>query len=466
MENSKLFDLLSSFSAREWRSFNELVRAPFFNRSEEVIRLFDWLEKRITTFEHLDRKSAHQAVFPDTDYQDARLNHTMSALLKLGETFIGLLEYQKEGFLPEFMILKGLSERGLEKHYRYLFERKSQEMERTNRQSALDFLNRYKLENLEAYRLQLQGGQGFNPFVQRTSDSLDNFYLAEKLRCTCFMLTSERLLAVPYRIYLAEEINEYLRQCNPESLSPIVWAYHLVYQLLSKPEAHDEFERLKAALPALESKLSRAEIEEIYQHAINYCNLQIIQAESRYVVEALNLYIWGLDTGILLQNDQLSPWHFKNIIKLALRLAKYEWTEQFIRARTPLLPREFREDAFHFNLAELYYYTKQNDKALENLNKVEFRDVSYHLGAKIMLAKIYFEMDAFDALDSLLHAFGIYLRRNKVISEDIRKTYLNFVAILGKLTRATSTQFPALRSKIETAPLLAARTWLLNQVLG
>lgn len=464
MENSKLLDLLGSFSVREWRSFKDLLRSPFFNRNEAVIRLCDWLAERIPVSGRVDRAAAYEAIFPGTVYQDAQLNHTMSALLKLGEAFVGLLEWRKDGFLPDFMTLKGLSERGLDKHYRYQFERINQEMAQESNQSARGLLHRYQFENLEAYRLQQQGRPGYNAYVQGTADSLDNFYLAEKLRCTCFMLTSERLLAVPYQLRFAEEINEYLCRCEPESLSPIVWAYHLVYQILRKPEAHHEFERLKTALPALQSKLHRAEIEEIYQHAINYCNLQIIQADSRYVAEALNLYVWGLDAGILLQNAQLSPWHFKNIIKLALRLAKYDWTEEFIRTRTPLLPREFREDAFHYNLAELYYYTKQNDQALEHLNKVEFTDVSYHLGAKIMLAKIYFEMDALDALDSLLHAFGIYLRRNKIISEDIRKTYLNFVTILGKLIKANPAQFPALRAKIEATPLLAARTWLLSQV--
>jgi len=464
MENSKLLDLLSSFSAREWRAFKMLVRSPFFNRNEAVIRLCDWLAVRVSSIGDLDRKSAYQAVFPDKDYQDALLNHTMSALLKLGEAFIGIIEFQKDGFLSDFMTLKGLSERGLEKQYRYQFDRTCQEMEAVTKKGAQSYLHQYQLENLEVYRLQQQGGQGFNAYVQRTADSLDNFYLAEKLRCTCYMLTSDRLLSVPYTIRLAEEINDFLRRNKSESLSPIVKAYHLVYLLLSKPAAHDEFEQLKAALPDLESKLSRGDIEEIYQHAINYCNLQIIQSDSRYVTEALNLYVWGLEVGILLQNGKLSPWHFKNIIKLALRLAKYDWTEQFIRERTPLLPSEFQEDAFHFNLAELYYYTKQNAKALEHLNKVEFTDVSYHLGAKIMLAKIYFEMDALDALDSLLHAFGIYLRRNRIISEDIRKTYLNFVAILGKIIKANTAQFPALRSKIEATPKLAARNWLLSQV--
>jgi len=464
MDNSKLFDLLGSFSAREWRSFLEMVQSPFFNKNEQVTRLCNCLSDQRAHLSALNRKDVYKAVFPKSAYQDAQLNHVMSALLKLGEKFVGWITYHRDGFMPDFFTLKGLSERSLEKNYRYQFERKQQAQRLASNQGAQHFFERYQLENLEGYRLQQKGRQEFSEYVQRSADSLDNFYFAEKLRHTCFMLTSERRLATPYQIKFAEDISAYINRTSVESLAPAVWAYHLVYQLLTKKEAHEEFEQLKAALPDLGAKLSRSETEEIYQHAINYCNIQIIQTKAAYLSEALNLYVWGLDSGILLQNGQLSPWHFKNIIKLALRLTKYTWTEQFIRERCHLLPSEFREDAFHFNLAELYYYTQQNDQALEHLNQVEFTDLSYHLGAKIMLAKIYFETDADDALDSLLHAFGIFLRRNRVISDNLRRTYLSFVTMLRKITQAKPEQYPALRAKIEATPSMVAKSWLLKWI--
>ena len=464
MDHSKLLDLLDSFSSREWRSFSEMVHSPFFNRNVAVTKLCDWLEVGASNLGTMNRKTAYEVVFPDAVYQDAKLNHTMSALLKLGEQFVGMQEFLKDGFLSDFCCLKGLSARGLEKHYQYQFKRKSQALETASDQGAKHYFELYQLENLEGYRRQQLGGQGFKEYVQRTADSLDNFYLAEKLRLICFMLTSERLLAESYKISLAEELNSFISLQPKEAHGPAVWAYHIVYQMLRKKKAHAEFEQLKSALPELVKKLNRSEIEEIYQHAINYCNLQIIQSDQRFLSEALHLYEWGLESGILLRNGQLSPWHFKNIIKLALRLAKFDWTEQFIVKKIPLLPPEFREDAFHYNLAELYYYTQQNDKALQHLNQVEFTDVSYHLGAKIMLAKIYYETDADDALDSLLHAFGIYLRRNRVISEDIRRTYLNFVAILRKITQSRPEHFAALQARIEGTSSLAAKSWLLKLV--
>ncbi len=463
MEKSKLLDLLGTFSGQEWRSFRELVRSPFFNRNEDMITLCDWLSQNFSPT--LDRKAVFKAALPNTRYNEAQMNHLMSAMLKLGEQFIGMIQMERNGFWTDFFTLQGLSERGLEKHYRFLFEKKQQALSADTNLGTRHYWEQYWLNDLESNRQTQSAATGHIAFVQRASDSLDYFYLAEKLRFACFMLTSERLLAVPYRIQMAEEAAHYLAQHPLPNEAPAVKAYFLVFQLFNTPDAHGVFEQLRDALPALQQQLGPAETEEIYQYAINFCNLQILQLREQYLAEAFNLYLQAIESGVMLKNGQLSPWHFKNVIKLALRLKKHTWTEQFIQSHAQLLPPDLRSDAYHFNLAELYYYTGENEKAQFHLNRVASSDPSYHLGAKIMLAKIYYETEAYDALESLLHAFVIYLRRNRTISEEIRRTYLNFATLLRRLMQARPDQYAALRVKIEGTKLLAGKTWFLK-VLG
>ena len=460
MEKSKLLDLLSTFSNQEWRDFRDMIRSPYFNRNEDIIRLGDWLGTNIGR--PLERNAVFKAALPGTRYQEAQMNHIMSDLLKLGEQFVGMAYLEKNSFWSDYFSLHALSERGLDKHYRHLFEKKQHALSVASNLGSRHYWERYWLNDLESNRLSQELGGKHNTFVQLASDSLDNFYLAEKLRLACFMLTSERLLAVPYQIRMAEEAADYLSRHPLPEQAPAVKAYFLVFQLLHTQDAHAAFEQLRDALPALQSQLSHIETEEIYQYIINYCNLQIMQLQEKYLPEAFNLYVQGIESGVMIKNGQLSPWHFKNMIKLALRLKKYDWTEQFIQSHAHLLPADLREDAFHFNLAELYYYTGQNDKAQWHLNQVESSDISYNLGAKIMLAKIYYETDAFDALESLLHAFVIYLRRSRSLSEEIRRTYLNFASLLQRLMQARPDQHAALRTKIESTKLLAAKTWLLK----
>jgi len=158
----------------------------------------------------------------------------------------------------------------------------------------------------------------------------------------------------------------------------------------------------------------------------------------------------------------LSPWTFKNVIRLGLNLKRYDWTEQFIQKYYKKLAPEFQEDAMHYNLADLYYRKKNYKIAQNHLQLVEYSDVFYNLDAKEMLLKIYYENNETESLFSLIASFSIYLRRNKKISMNVRDTYLNFATLLHQIVRTTKSKIPTIINKINQTKLVANRSWLLQ----
>lgn len=462
MEKSKLIELVRTFSGRDWTDFQDFVRSPYFNRNQVLVRLCDFLAAQAPEFKNIHRAHAFAVLFPDEPYQDAALNHAMSFLLKLGERFVGQIQFERDAIATDYFTLKGLAERELEKHYRYLYDRAVQKQGGQERRDAVFHYEQYMLANLEANRLSQSTARVFNDYVQRTADQLDYFYLAEKMRCTCYMLTSQVVLATPYNLQLVDEITRFISQYPMPEDAPAIHAYFHIFQLLTQENAQTDFDDLKSLLVSQESRFSREELSDLYQYAINFCNFQILKLKEPFVEEALNLYIKGVESGILLQKGKLSPWHFKNIIKLALRLERFDWTEQFVLQSKQLLEAGFQEDAYYYNLAELYYYTGRLDEAMLHLNKVEFTDIHYNLGSKVLLVKIYYETEASNALESLLDSFKNYLHRNKVISEELRRTYLNFITLVRRILRASPAQYPALHEKVQQLPLLTGKNWLLR----
>jgi hypothetical protein len=462
MEQSKLVQLLRSLSAREWRLLRDFWASPYFNKNPQMLAFCDWLRGQVPGPGPLTREAAHAALFPGEPCDEARLNHLMSAFLKGCERFLALEKGSDDGFSEDFHLLQALAERNLDKHYTQHFEKKCSALEASPYRDARFFWEKYALENLEANRRSRSNARQFNQHVQNTADQLDAFYLSEKLRCTCYMLTSQFVIATPYNLQLVDELRRFIAQNALPTDNPALRAYYHIFQLLTQPQADADFEALRVLLIEQERRFRPAELSELYEYAINYCNMQIMKVREPYVATALELYRSGVEKGILLQEGQLSPWHFKNIIKLGLRLEQYGQTKQFILDNTPLLPPEHRDDALHYNLAELYYYTKNNQEAMRHLNKVEFSDIHYNLSAKLLLAKIYYETDAHDALESLLHAFKTFLYRNKLISSELRRTYLNFIELLGLIVRSTPDKRPQLAARIEQAQLLAGKSWLLR----
>lgn len=462
MRKSKLLGLLQTFSNAEWKSFGQFVRSPYFNRNEAVTALFEWMLEQEGALEQRSRKEAWAGVFPSKAYDETTINLLMSALLKLAEQFLGMERLQADKQTLGYHTLQSLCDRNLEKHYHYLYDRTQAILKTHVVVDAGHFYMGYRLENLEAERFSKWAPRKYNAAAQAAVDQLDDFYLAEKLRLTAYMLTMQMVIATPHNLQLVEEVCRYVEKNIGNINSPLIQAYYHIVNLFSRESAAADFVALKALLHNRRDAFSEATLAELYQYAINFCNLQLLKMRAEYLDEALALYIDGVDSGMLLEKGQLSPWHFKNMVKLALRLERYAWAEAFILEKSALLEEGYRSDALHYNLAELYYYTDRFDQAMQHLNKMEFTDISYNLGAKRMLCKIYYERNELNALDSLLHAHKTYLHRNKLISEDLRRAHLNFIRLLGKILRFTPSGHPALRQEIEKAVLLTEKDWLLK----
>lgn len=464
MEKSKLLDLLRTFSPREWKSFSAYVASPYFNRNEDLLRWCDWWAGQAPEFPQAGRDAVWQALFPGSPRDDRQLNHLTSQLLELAEQFVGMEHYRRQGAEKAFHALEGLSVRGLHKHYRFNAGLLARHIEASPLRDARHFYGLYRLHDLERAHVDRQGLRRLHESAQQAADSLDFFYLTEKLKYACAMLNSQAVTTTPFDLHWLDEIRQAFENKPFPAEAPGIEVYFRILRLLTRDQADEDFQQLKLLLEQNSTRFEAPEMATLYEYALNYCIRQIRKVREEYVEEALTLYQRGVDSGILLRGGKLSPWHFKNIIKLALRLRRFDWTEQFIREKNALLDDDFKTDALHYNLAELFFYTHRYDEALIHLNKVEFTDVHYNLGAKEMLAKIYQETGATDALESLLHAFKVYLRRNKIISEDVRRTYLNFIQLLRQIIQATPDRYPALHQKIERTALLTAKNWLLQQL--
>ena len=104
---------------------------------------------------------------------------------------------------------------------------------------------------------------------------------------------------------------------------------------------------------------------------------------------------------------------------------------------------------------------------IEYLRDVEYSDVVYALGAKSMLLRTYYEQGEYMALDSLIDSFRIFLRRNKVISKNLKREYINFVNLVKRLTSITANDTKAiadLHRRVSQTSYSMPKNWLLKKI--
>jgi hypothetical protein len=147
-------------------------------------------------------------------------------------------------------------------------------------------------------------------------------------------------------------------------------------------------------------------------------------------------------------------------------LKEFDWAERFIEEQANQLEADIRENTQRFAQARLGYEQKDYDTTMRLLVQVDFRHPVYFLLAKTMLVKIYYELDEFDALDSLLDSMTTYIRRKK-LSDLHRDHFGNAVRLVRQLSRINTRdekKMDALRHKIENTSPLAEKKWMLEQM--
>ena len=100
------------------------------------------------------------------------------------------------------------------------------------------------------------------------------------------------------------------------------------------------------------------------------------------------------------------------------------------------------------------------------LSKVTEKDLLLLLDVKRLLCKIYYESTEWKALDSHLHSFELYVRRQKAIGYH-KQNYMNFIKCLKKLLKLNfyeKEEVEKLYHTIIDYKILPEKRWLLEQL--
>lgn len=146
--------------------------------------------------------------------------------------------------------------------------------------------------------------------------------------------------------------------------TPSVSAYFFAYRALKFSQEAD-FQQLKTTIIDNAAIFPPTEIRDLYLLAINVCIKKLNGGERQYEAAALDLYRNGLSNGALLDGGVLSPYTYRNVANLAIKIGEIVWAADFLNDFKEKLPEKERDNVFRYNLAHLYFRKKEYPKAME-----------------------------------------------------------------------------------------------------
>lgn len=461
MENSKLVELFRSLDPVEVQQLREFVASPYFNKNEDLVKLVNYLsEARLEdSLYKVNKEYVFGLLFPEIPFDKKRLGYLMNYALKLAERYLAIRRFEEKDSFAQAYTLKEFEKRKLNKHYNFLHKKIGSEINEKKLRPADTFYLKLELSRIEADYFHSQQIRKGDSTIEAVSASLDDYYFFLKLKYGCEMLNRQALLTKEYDLGFVEKVREHLN--NKENLHPFIDLYLQIFSLLStKKESY--FENIMNLLDIHTGRLENHELRDVYLYSINFSLRKLRTNPKVYIDKALELYTKGIESKVLFDEEALSPFTFANVVKLALTKGKFDWIEKFIYDQNENIIPKFREDALHYSLADLHYHKKDYPQVFIHINQLQYSDMYYQLGARMIMMKTYYESDEGDALVSLIASFLQFLRRNGQIATNIKKSYSNFCMVMNKILRHDERKREAIKEQIQSLQPLAERGWLLN----
>lgn len=468
MKDSKLLGLLLALSGREKNRLRDYLVSPYFHPVPELIRFYevlndDFFYPGIMTPE---REAVWNSLFPKKPFDDLAFRTLSSQLLKRVEGFLQQESLSQNPLQEERLLLEELNRRRQDKHLRYVLNRTRKTLDEEKLRDGQHHFDRYSLEMAQHRFNARQDFRSQKLAPVAALAALDAYYLASRLRLACEILNLKHILQVDEEVAMMDEL-EGLIAHGDYAQQPAVALYGAILRMLRGKEPESAYRELRHWMEHGALLLSHEEQYEVYIHAINFCIRQANRGTAEYLTELLGLYQEALERKVLLDQGQLSPSNYKNIVTVGLRVGDYRWVRKFIKKYKELLPASFRENAYTYNLAVYFYTVGEYEQVLKLLQEVDYDDVFYNLDSKVLLLKVYYETEESDALFSLFDSFSIFLRRNKVLSGYHKTINLNLIKFLKKLSNippGSAEKLQKLSLQIDATREISAIQWLREKV--
>lgn len=469
MRNTKLYSILSQLTKYEQNRFRKYLQSPYFNVNQSLIDLFEIINDDINSTKtgELSKKLIWRILKPGGRFDDVRFRKYVSDLLKLAEGFLAQQLYEVNPIHQSTLLIKAVGNKKLDKLYNSTMKTARRITQKFPHRSADYFFHQYRIEKNYYNLTDFETKRDVKSNLEEILRNLDHFYFSEKLRFYCSALIRQRFSSHKYDFSFIPEMIRHIEENDYEDV-PSILVYYQIHLLYTQPENEEHYFKLKELLakhallfPSEEAR------DDLYSHAINYCVSKINAGNPNFLKELFILYKELVEREIIFANGELSPWNFKNIIVVALRLGEYAWAEEFVFNYSEYLPSSSRKNAVTFNLAQIYFYQKQYEKVIVLLQEVEFEDLAYNLNSKAMLIATYYEQDEIEPLYSLFDSFRVYLNRNKDIPESRRTHYKNLIKFTKKLTKirpGDQLKIKKLKEEVDKTKNITSIGWLKEKI--
>ena len=419
MFDSKLISIYLALDIEEKRKLRKWLNSDFVNQNEDILLLFKFIDSR----KKLNEKSVtklklHNFLYPDAPYNDLRIRHLLWLTTEVFESFIVYLNTEKESSLRGKILSKFYTEKGLLSYSNKIIEKAIDNAKAVKIQNTEYFRNIYDLGAIY-YDINSRNNRTQDFKINESIDSFTVYTIVEVLKSACIVSTIQKVMEFEAQQYLLQPVLALLPGSSLMQI-PLVRIYYNIYQVAAN-EDNQAFELFLKDIKENEALFTKQDLNGLYRTAINFCIKKSNQNIEYYTQKTFELYVYAIESDILIENNEINSFIFTNTIAVGIKLKEFEKIEAFIKKYSTYINESYSKNTIDYNTAKLIYAQKHHHKALKILLTNEFKDTIWNLNSKYLVLKILFETRETEQFEIHLKAFKIYVKRISNIG--YHKTY-------------------------------------------
>ncbi len=492
LHNSKLLSLLRTLDKKERKQFDLWLSSPFHNTSEEICHLYHGLisQKNLNQpvlksnlIKYLDESFVLSKQDEISPSDDLSLRKAMSKLTAQLQDFLIYQKSKEDPFSEKRQLMDILIERKLYKLLPAVLTKSKKELEASSKRSIGYYENIFQVTEMEFYQNIILNNRNTKVDLQQVIDKLWQAHICKVLRYYCAAKNGEKILKISCEYPLIDALKTYLEN-SPNKDIPVIRVYYALLHLIEKEEPKYFYELKTYLFDNLEI-FDLVEIRQFFNHLTNYCTRAIRIGRSEFIQERQDVYEAGLKLKCWSEGTYFSKHQFIHIARNALWLGKIDWADGFVDEYAAVLHPDAKVDTLHYYRALAAFERKAYEQAQDELIQItNTEDFAYHIEFKILLIKIYYDLEPLNEDNADSHPINYELEsirhytlstRNKKISESLRQSYNNFVNLLKRILNRKkkllygetlkSSSLEKLKEELNTEIPLVQRDWLKGKVV-
>ena len=449
--NNHIFQLLQTFSDEEIKKFNSFLNSPYFNRNKKVILLFNEIMNYFPLFNHknLLKGKLFKTIYGVEEKGKSNLRLLYSELLHLAMTFIQFQRVQSDTSTLNIMLLHELNNRKQSSLFNLELKKIQEGAEETIDGDFFKF--KYQIEN-EKYNNFKINDKIIKPQIPSEhisiSDESDKYLTLYFLTEIISDYVNLIMHSLKYNLNINETYTkELIKSINLKQIQSafnkdhqylyILDIYLCLYELFEDVDNLEKYIKYKSLVEKYYNKLSSKERQFHYSKITNYLTLMDLKhpGKNEYSAYLFKIYKYILANKLYLNDktDYLPESLYRAILLIGIRLNQLKWVKTYIQEFTPFVHPKYKKNLFVYAYSIYYFSTKEYEKSLEYVNRINFNYFIYKFDVKLLLIKIYYELTYYEEALSTIHSFKELLRTDSFFNNEVKSQYLNFIKFINLL---------------------------------